>query len=104
MASMQTVSHIGTDSQYVALMIEATASGYTLKTEYVHYIPGFRNITEQVSIERVADEEETIDIATDMEHEAAEFLTNMDVEITTGGRFGEKVEEWLDAADELKAA
>lgn len=105
MATAQTdyIAFMGTKSQYVGLKIEATNSGYTLKTEYTYYVSGFRNITEQVSIERVTDEDEAIDVATDLEYDAAKFLTNMDVAETTGGLFGEKVEKWLDAA-ELKAA
>lgn len=105
MATTQTdyIASMGTKSQYVGLKIEATTSGYTLKTEYVYYVPGFRNVTEQVDIKMVSDDEEAIDVATDMEYEAAKFLKDMDVAETTGGLFGEKVEKWLDAA-ELKAA
>lgn len=105
MATMQTdyIAYVGPDSQYVGLKIEATTSGFVLTTEYVNYMPGFRNITEQISVKFADDEDEAIEIATDMEHEAAKFLKIMDVAETTGGRFGELVQKWL-SSTQLKAA
>lgn len=96
MDKIEPVAFRGNDSQYVSLTIEATTSGYTLKTEFVDYQPGIRNIREPISIKEVSDEGEAIEVATDLEYEAIKYLNVMDIEATSNVDFGRAVIKWFD--------
>ena len=91
------ISTIGEDNRYVAFDLMVLASGLIeLRAVYNDYSP-YTGRYDYVEIDRKAVEaEDAVDFATDMEHDAAGYLADMNIGGHADGRVAERVGRALD--------